>query len=407
MGHRRFALLGLAFVLVPGVAAFVDMRETSPSTGTDLRNGRVFIQDNLWSTAHEQYAVWVADDGTPYVGRRPRGDDRWQVVNLAALPGNPLGAPTADDEHNVYVVAADSLGFVHVIGNMHSAPLRYIRSKEPGDIHAWERATVDGRAARATYPRLVGLPDGTLLFWRREGRDDRGSILLDALAPGERRWRHVGTVLAGEATDEGPYLHHVAVDPRSGAVHLLFEWRREAGKRGNNDVGYARSRDGGRSWETSGGHPVATPMAHDTAETVIDTPPAGSGLMNSGGLAVDAEGRPHGVVVFHPDGGRRTIEHVWFDGASWRREPVDRRVADGRPAIAATRDGRMLLLGAKGTDLRAVDITGGARGTVRRLGRVPPGWEVAYDSQGLLRHGEIEVLVPDGNRPRVVRMDGR
>ena len=407
-GRRRlwFRLLGLAFVIVPAVAVFISVREPPGSSVEDLRNGRAFIQDNLWSTADEQYAVWVGADGTPYVGQRPLDNDRWRVVDLAALPGNPLGAPTENDEHNIYVIATDSLGFVHIIGNMHSQPLRYIRSRAPRDISKWEAAAVEGRASRVTYPRLVGLPDGTLLFWRREGHDDLASILLDSLGPGERTWRHLGTVLAGEPTKEGPYQHHVAVNRSTGAVHLLFEWRGQAGRWGNNDVGYARSPDGGRSWETSDGRALALPITHGSAETVIGTPPAGSGLLNSGGLTVHSDGQPHGLVVFDPDGGRRSIEHVWFDGDAWRREPIDRQLSDGRPAIAATSNGRMWLMGVRGRDLQAVDISDGARGVVRRLARVPPGWEVAYDSQGLLRHGRIDVLVPDGSRPMVVRVGG-
>src|SRR5262245_42723955 len=92
----------------------------------DLRNGQVFIQDNLWTTRTHQYAVWVGDTGTPYAARRARGSQTWKIVDLAKLRGNPLGAPTADDLHNVYAIATDARGGVHIAGNLHLSPFRYL-----------------------------------------------------------------------------------------------------------------------------------------------------------------------------------------------------------------------------------------------------------------------------------------
>jgi hypothetical protein len=39
--------------------------EAPPPQQVDLRNGRVFTHDNLWTHGDEQYAVWTAPDGTP------------------------------------------------------------------------------------------------------------------------------------------------------------------------------------------------------------------------------------------------------------------------------------------------------------------------------------------------------
>ena len=83
-------------------------RGLSAWPAADLRNGQVFIQDNLWSAGRHQYAVWVGTGGTPYAGQAPPAGPRWKIVNLARLPGNPLAAPTADDEHNVYAVGVDA-----------------------------------------------------------------------------------------------------------------------------------------------------------------------------------------------------------------------------------------------------------------------------------------------------------
>lgn len=379
--------------------------ESEPVPRADLRNGRVIIQDNLWSTATHQYAVWVGSDGTPYAGRRRREGSEWEIVNLAKLPGNPLAAPTEDDEHNVYAIGVDRGGRVHVAGNMHNDPLRYVTSAGRG-LDGWGSGPVPARGSAVTYPAFVGSPDGTLFFWRREGRAGEGAIVVDVLDPGSTEWRSLGTLLDGRPSGEGPYLHHIAVDPRSGTIHLLFEWRAGPTVDTNNDVGYARSADGGRTWETSDGTPLELPITHDTAERVIDTPPTGSGLIHRGGLTVDEEGLPHGVVTFDRGGSGLTFEHIWLDRGGWQREELEDLGFDGRPQIVAARDGRVWLLGVSDGTVEAVDVsTDRERLETRELARVPSGWEVNYDSQALARFGRVEMLIPHGDQPRVVEAE--
>jgi BNR repeat-containing family member len=408
--RRRFVwsalvLAAAAVVLLWRIGPELTQASTSADIPrADLRNGRVFIQDNLWTADDAQYAVWTAPDGTPYAGKRRREERRWQIVNLARIPGNPLAAPTHDDLHNAYVIALDSLGYVHVAGNMHNDPLRYIRSSRPRDLTSWEVGSVEGPTTIVTYPTFVELPDGTLLFWHRQGISGDGFLLLDRLPPGERRWQHLGVFADGRPTQESAYVNDVAVDPESGAIHVLFSWRLAGEALTTNDLGYTRSRDGGRSWETSDGRRLTLPMTHPTSEAVIDTSDTGSGLVNHGGLTLDARGRPHGAAMFERPGGHRSFQHVWLDGTRWRSETLD-GVIDGRPAIAATREGKVWLLGAQDGQLVGVDVTPGSDRERRELAPAPSGWEVAYDTQALMRHGDVEILVPDGRKPRVVTAD--
>jgi hypothetical protein len=394
--------VALSLALVAALVA-IGLRSEGPEPpDADPHNGLVYIQDNLWSTASHQYAVWVGTDGTPYAGSRDRGSGRWQSTNLARIPGNPLAAPTADDLHNVYAIAVDAKGGVHIAGNMHDSPLRYVRST-PGSLDSWAKRPAPAATGSITYPAFTALPDGTLLFWRRDGRAGEGEVLLDALEPGSRAWRQLGVVLDGAPSEESPYLHHIAIDSRSGVIHLLFEWRGGAGAESNNDVGYARSADAGRTWETSDGAPLELPITHAAAETVIDTPPNGSGLLNQGGLTVDASGRPHGVVTFEQPDDSQLFEHVWLDEGEWQREQLTDIDLEGRPQLAGTPDGRVWLLGVRGDVVEAIDVTPDAEHAPdRELAQVPLGWEVNYDSQALARFGTVEMLIPEGDRPHVV-----
>lgn len=372
------------------------------SPDADSRNGQVFIQDNLWSTASRQYAIWVGPDGTPYAGSRRRGEEEWTTANLADVPRNPLATPTADDTHNVYAIATDAEGDVHVAGNMHDNDLRYLRSPAGAALERWEPRPAPSGSESVTYPAFTALPDGTLMFWRRQGISGNGDVYLDTLGPGARHWQHRGVVLDGTASNESPYLHHIAVDPGSGDIHLMFEWRSTGSVDSNSDVGYARSVDGGRTWERSDGTPYGGPVSHANAETVIAVP-AGSGLLNGGGLTLDAESRPHGLAIFDSPDGDKVLEHVWLDGGEWRREELDETFADTRSQIAGTPDGRVWVLAVRGGSLDAIDVTPDReRLDDREIAAVPLGWEPSFDSQALARFGTVETLVPDGATPHVV-----
>jgi hypothetical protein len=369
----------------------------------DLRNGRVFIQDNLWSADGREYAVWVAPDGTPYAGTRS-GGGRWEVVDLGRLDGNPLAAPTAMDNHNVYVIGIDAGGGVHVAGNMHADPLRFVNASP--DLSDWRREPAPASAGDVTYPVFAALPDGTLLFFRREGSPlSGGATVLDTLPPGATSWRPLGTILDGRPTGESPYIHHVAVDPRTGAIHLLFEWRSGATFTANSDVQYMRSLDGGESWQRSDGEALTTPVSRATAETVIATPPS-SGLLNNGGLTVDAAGAPHGSVSFTRPTGERDVEHVWLTDEGWQRAEVDDADLDGRSQVVGTPDGRVWLLGVRGVTLVAIDISPEReQADTEEIARVPAGWEPNFDSQALAERGVVRMLIPSGREPHVVTAD--
>jgi hypothetical protein len=367
----------------------------------DARNGQSYIQDNLWTAGDRQYAVWVAPDGTPFAGVRRRCAEGWQQADLSRVPGNPLRAPTNPDPHHVYAVAVDAAGYVHVAGNAHGTPLRSIRSERPGDVTAWRSDAIPG-TARSTYPQFARLPDGTLLLFHRAGTSGDGTIELAVLgASGD--WQARGPVIDGRPSGESPYLHRVAVDPRTGAVHLLFEWRGSEAASTTNDVSYVRSLDGAVTWETSGGHALERPVTHATAESVVDTTPEGSGLLNGGGLAVDRDGLPHSVVTFGPPDRAAALEHVWHDGERWRRESLAAGGLGGRPTVAATPDGRVWAIGTADGRLAAIDLTAGS-GRQIRAAAVPGGWEVTFDSQAVVLDGSVQTLVPDGDEPRVVAL---
>ena len=381
----------LRLVIVVGVAAalFALAALWDPRTGSgrdvDPRNGQAFIQDNLWTAGDAQYAVWVGDDAQPLLGVRAAAGG-WETTDLGAVGGNPLAAPTDDDTHNVYVLAVDPLGHVHVAGNMHTDQLRYIRTERPGRYDRWVTPAMGGENQSVTYPAFVALPDGTLLFFRREGLPGRGQLVLDRLPSGDTEWQHVGVIVDGIPSSEGPYFQHVAVDPDTGSIHLAWLWRQGPTSAGNNDVSYMRSDDRGASWTRSDGTPIELPAVHDTAELVLDTG-SRSGLLNNGGMIVDADGRPHMVL----QRGDRII-HLRFDGEGWIESEPIAAFTRSRPSLARGPDGTVWAIGIRGTQLAAEQIHPDVGPTVRGSS-VARGWEPTPDTQAMQLDDRIDILI--------------
>jgi hypothetical protein len=371
---------------------------TAPPLELNPRNGRAFIQDNLWRGVSHDFAAWFDDEGVPMVGRRAHGGAAWEVVNLGALPGDPMDSDQSADNHLVLAVAEDARGIVHVLGNSHGGPLAYVRTAGPGDFTSWEEASIAGPSDDVTYPRIVARNDGTLLLFRRDGVPGNGDTLLDELVAGATEWSHVGVVFDGRATGESPYLHRIVHDPADDSIHVLLMWRSTADPSTNNDIGYATSLDGGRTWTTIDGTPLPTPVRHDALLTVIDTAPTGSGIINQGGFALGPDGTPHALVKTTVWG---LTMHVWHDGTDWATEWLN-VITSGRPAVVVLDDGSVWFLA---LDLDNWVIAGEIDATADETRRIAPasdGWEVAIDSRSHDHNSTVRMLMPIDESPSVV-----
>jgi len=395
-------------LVVPG-GPVPDGYTTLPSpVGLDVPwNWAVYVQANLWTAGGFQYAVWVAPDGAPIVGRRDGHDSRrqhgaggWETFDLSTVPGNPLGTPTVADPHRVYAIAVDALGHVHVAGNMHSSRLRYVRSIRPHDITAWQDAGMVGADEDAvSYPTFVAGPGRTLLFFFRDGSSLGGDLLLNTLPADGGDWRRTGVVLAGRRVGAAPYPQHIHVDER-GRIHVLHLWRVAAGAEGNRLISYIVSPDGGVTWENVDGRALSTPVGLDPAAVAV-TVPDDVVVVNQGGAAVDADGRP--AAAFRrrtPSGAPLPLWLVHHDGMHWQADEVaGTERAGGRPALIAHDHGLLLVWPAEGarpatTVVHATEVTEGRPGSPRALLRLPVAdWEPVYDRQ-VLADGQLQLLVP-------------
>ncbi|MGH3878073.1 MAG: BNR repeat-containing protein [Actinophytocola sp.] len=385
-------------------------------------NGVPFSQDNVLTvnspTGTVQYAVWWNNARHPIIGQRtyPGGD--WVTFDLAAVSGNPLVSPVALDGHNTINVAVDTDGKLHVAANMHTNPMRYVRSVNPHDITSWTSTNKPGGSFTSlTYPQFIRLAGGQLHISYREGTSGNGDNYLQKWNPGSGAWDSAVKITDGKSSSENPYLHRIAVGTDD-SIHMAIVWRGSGNGNTNNDLCHIRSLDGGVSWQSQAGAALTLPITHTTAPKVLDTAATGSGLLNTCGIDVDTSGVPHiATHIWTTDGSASRILYSYWDGAAWVNErlmswtykmPLDVSVVNAevaRPVIFCTSAGRTFVLYRMNRD--------GLRGTVR-IREVTPNtsrldasiadletyaWEPSYDTRAVRDRGELHILLTPCRTP--------
>jgi hypothetical protein len=271
----------------------------------------------LFSDGRVQYAAFYAADRRLVLARRNLSEDGWETV-ITPYTGNVA------DAHNTASIVVDGDGYLHLAWDHHASPLNYARGIAPGSLELGPKASMTGRREDSvTYPSFFRLPGGDLLFLYRDGRSGRGNVVLNRYDTKAPRWRQVHANLVD---GEGARSAYVAatLDVR-GTLHLAWNWRDTPDVATNHDLCYARSADGGATWTTSNGAPLALPVTAATAEYAARIP-QGRDLMNPPSITADADGRPYVTTYWSPPGTHVPQFHVVrHDGARWQVIPAGRR----------------------------------------------------------------------------------
>lgn len=294
-------------------------------------NTVVFRHHAIVCDGEYQFTAVYVDPSTMRLCRRSLLD---ASVEFAVLDG----AFNLLDAHNSISFGVDRSGYLHLCYDHHGSSLRYRRSLLPHDISRWtdELPMTGLHEQRVTYPTFIHSSEAQgarrpLLFMYRDGKWNKGVARVKQYDEATRRWTDFETpVLSG--ADQQPwtcnaYWNHPAAD-RRGALHLSFVWRTHAlgveGRVNNINVAYARSVDGGVTWQTSRGQPCRLPITPVNAETAWAISP-GSNLMNQCSMAADSRGHPHVAYYANDDDGIPQYQHLWFDGRRWNNDVVSQR----------------------------------------------------------------------------------
>ena len=244
------------------------------------------------------------------------------------MPGHVTGA----DPHRYYTIAADALGYIHVVGDMHSsAHVKHWISKKPEDISEFVYTSDLGGDKRpqgfnVTYPHLFRSPDGTL-FHSIRCADPVWGIGISVLNVKNQTWTMLGADVAKADISQGNRSKKAPRKPMTAwedngeggnfsytQPHAVIRWDKNKrmhlalvllnentpsskGSHTGSDVLYAYSDDGGKTFNRGDGSRIQLPMRAEAgphqADVVYsrhDGPLPWVGLMP--GLSFDSKSRP-------------------------------------------------------------------------------------------------------------------
>lgn len=366
-------------------------------------NAVVFRKNSLVTHGDAQYVAYYDAQRYLVLGKRKLGSTQW-TVRRSAWQGN------AADAHNAISIMVDGAGYLHVSWDHHNNALRYARGVAPGSLELGpKQAMVGADEEEVSYPEFYRLPNGNLLFFYRLGGSGRGDLIINRYEVATQRWTRLHTNLITGEGKRNAYWQ-AFLDQR-GTLHLSWVWRESPDVASNHDMAYARSRDGGVTWERSDGTPYTLPISAASAEYALRIP-QNSELINQTSMTADQDGRPYIASYWRDAGSSVPQYHVIFNtGAAWqvralnfRKTPFSlggqgtKRIPIARPQIMVGAAGTLLVFrdqerGSKVSVASTADI---ARGLwqVQDLTEASVGdWEPSYDTELWRRNGTLSLFV--------------
>jgi hypothetical protein len=280
-------------------------------------NTAIFRKNSIVTHNGIQYIAFYDENGYLTLGKRELGNTQWTFY-LSQYKGN------CEDAHNVISIMVDGEGFLHVAFNHHGSSLNYCRSLRPGSLILGNKEIMVGRdETEVTYPEFYRLTNGDLIFVYRSGGSGRGNLIMNRYEAKTKTWQRVQNVLIDGENERNAYWQ-LYVD-NVNTIHLSWVWRETPDVATNHDLCYARSRDGGVTWEKSDGEKYRLPITAENAEYVWHIP-QDSELINQTGMCADKNGNPY-IATYWRDRESTVPQYrlVWFDGETWHMQQVFER----------------------------------------------------------------------------------
>ncbi|HEX5150717.1 MAG TPA: BNR repeat-containing protein [Parafilimonas sp.] len=266
-------------------------------------NATVFRKNSVVTYHDMQFIAYYDKDGNVIVGRRNLRDKNWELKRTQ-YKGN------VSDAHNVISLMADGDGYLHLAWNHHYTSLHYCRSTEPYGLTFTGMLSMTGNREKAiTYPEFYRLRNGNLLFIYRDASSGPINIVVNSYDITTKKWSRLQNNLIGGDGGRSPYWQ--ACIDSAGTIHISWVWRENSGVETNHDMCYARSGDGGKTWEKSTGEKYTLPIKVANAEYALHIPQQ-SDLINQTSMCADDEGHPYIATYFKDPGAIAPQYHIIY-----------------------------------------------------------------------------------------------
>jgi hypothetical protein len=394
----------LAAGAADGAVSVVDV---APAWAANSVNAVVFRKNSIVTSGDDQYVAFYNQQRHVVLAKRRTGSPRWEVRQT------PYTGDTSDAHRSISIMV-DGAGYLHVTWDHHNNRLHYARGTAPGSLELGGETPMIGRNEdRVTYPEFHRLPNGDLLFLYRDGSSGNGNLVMNRLDVATGKWRRLHDNLIDGEGKRNAYWQ--AFVDHKGTIHVSWVWRESPDVASNHDLCYARSTDGGLSWETSSGKKYALPIDAGSAEYATRIP-QGRELINQTSMSADAAGHPY-IATYWRDDGLHVPQYriVYRSERGWKVLDLDfrktpfslggqgtKKIPISRPQlIVDNRSGHAsgLLVfrdeerGSK-VSVASIGDFGKAQWTIRDLTAYTVGdWEPTYDTELWKTQGILDLYV--------------
>jgi hypothetical protein len=397
--------------------------QSAPRISTIAENGWannsvnvvVFRKNSLVTFKNTQYAAYYDADQYLVVAKRNINKKKWEVLRS-------VYKADAGDAHKSISIMVDDRGYLHVAWGQHNNGLNYVRSITAGSlILGAPEAMLGTKENKVSYPEFYKLANGTLFFMYRDGGSGNGNLMINSYNSGTKKWQRVQDNLIDGEGKRNAYWQ-TAIDDK-GTIHLSWVWRESPDVSSNHDLCYARSKDGGLSWENAVGQAYQLPIQHKNAEyaTMI---PQKSDLINQTSMFADDAGNPY-IGGYWKDKGSAVPQYhlVYHDGKGWRVNTLNfrstgfslsgagtKRIPISRPQVVAWKSKDLLNVALIFRDLERGNKVSLAlcrdlqqnNWTITDLSQSTLGdWEPSYDTELWRTKGRLDLFLQ-----RVEQIDG-
>jgi len=301
----------------PELSAQTKLVSVGKAWSSNSVNANILRHNSVVTHKDNQYVAYYDAESFVILARRKHGSEQWEA-RKTAYKGN------IKDAHNSISIMVDGDGYLHMSWDHHGNALRYCRSKEPGSLDLTEKIPMTGKKeSKVTYPEFYRLSDGNLLFLYRDGASGRGNLMMNHYDLKTQKWTQRQDAFINGEGKRNAYWQ-MCTDTR-GAIHLSWVWRETGDVATNHDMGYAKSTDGGKTWQRSNGKTYTLPITIDNAEYAARIPQSHE-LTNTTSICADAKGHPYIATYFRPEGKKVPQYHlIYHDGSQWHTQQISKR----------------------------------------------------------------------------------
>jgi hypothetical protein len=273
-------------------------------------NAVVFRKNSIASWKGNQYIAYYDQQKNMVLGKRKIGETHW-TLKKTQYQGD------VTDAHRSISLIVDGDGYLHLSWNHHGNALNYVKSLAPGSLDLGDKTGMTGhKESNVTYPEFYTLAGGDLLFLYRDGASGNGNLMMNRYTLKSKKWIQVQDGFIDGEGKRNAYWQ-MATDSR-GVIHISWVWRESADVASNHDMCYAKSADGGKTWQKSTGEPYTLPITMATAEYASRIPQQHE-LINQTSMFADADGHPFIASYWREDGTLVPQYHVVYnDGNAWK-----------------------------------------------------------------------------------------